>query len=238
MLISLIQLDLTHNILENFRKHEYYINNEESDLIIFPECSLTGYNANIFKKVAYKKKYQRIKEVVKRICHLAEMGNKSVVIGIPVLEDGKLFNCGCLITPTGQLYQYKKISLTEEEKDIFYPGENILIFKLQNKKFGLVICRDQSNVALFNKLLKKNIDYLIIQSAHYYEPDIALWKRYKNIAIPITRAMDYGITILKVNTVGMLYGRISLGNSLVVNGNGRVLGMCDDINEGVLRLKI
>ena len=159
MKITLVQIKSSENISRNLEKHELYVRNINSDLIIFPECSLSGYNLKKIKHLN-KDSYAKIKIALHRMQELCVLENKTIILGMPLLEKGYMFNCACLLKPDGKLSFYKKISLTEEEEDIFHKGKNIFTFTMFDKKFGLIICRDQSNVAVFEKLRKENIEYI------------------------------------------------------------------------------
>ena len=77
----------------------------------------------------------------------------------------------------------------------------MLFIDLNNRNRVPVICRNRSNIEISQKLKGKNVDVGLILPAHYYKPEETLWKRYKNIIIPITIDLDFGVYIIKAITV-------------------------------------
>ena len=67
------------------------------------------------------------------------------------------------------------------------------------------------------------VDALVIVAAHFYEPREAIQKLDKNRALPIARAVENGLFVLKANAVGSANGTISCGDSIIVDPNGVVI---------------
>jgi 5-aminopentanamidase len=238
MNISLVQISLSECLEENLNKHLSYIEKLNSDLIVFPECSLTGYTNSIVDKYRDLREYRKLQNALKELFDLSAKLNKHILVGTLELENNDLYNSSCLIKPDNTREFYRKINLTENEKNFFKAGTDKFTFSISKFNFGVLICRDQSDFSLFEKLKKQGAEYIIIQAAHYYKPEITLWKKTKNIAIPITRALDLSLTVLKVNAVGTLNGNLSHGNSLVADKNGKVINMLDEVSENVLNFII
>ena len=236
MKISLIQMKLNDDLDYNLEKHKHYINTlKSSRLIIFPEYSLTGNAYHVLEQYKNSDKYRLLESKTESLSRLAARYDTNIIIGTVLCQNDRLYNAGCLIRSTKKISYYKKRYLTAEELRIFNRGDEPFVFRIGGKKFGLLICRDQSHVCLFDELQTRKVDYVIIQSAHYYIPDETLWRRYKNIAIPIVRAMDFRVTIVKVNAVGLLKNKIlSHGNTLCVDANGRLRHILDEYNEDIL----
>jgi NAD+ synthase (glutamine-hydrolysing) len=224
-------------LVENFRKHVKYVRVLNSELIVFPECSLVGYSLGALKKYKKDYEYNKLKYIHKSLFNEVLKTDKTVVFGSILRENYLLYNCAFVVNKEG-IKVYKKINLTEEEKDLFAKGKEILTFNIKGKKIGVIICRDQSYTDIFSAYKSKNINLMIILSAHYYKPSEVFWKKIKNLSIPIVRAMDFGITVAKVNTVGMLDKRVSHGNTLVVTKEGRILKILDEYNEGVVSVSL
>jgi predicted amidohydrolase len=77
-------------------------------------------------------------------------------------------------------------------------------------------------------------DAIFILSAHFYEPIEAIQKINKNRALPIARAVENNLWVLKANAVGSSNEKISLGGSLIIDPNGFIIQEGNTINELIL----
>lgn len=236
--VALAQIRLSNDLEKNVASHIRMIESVDADLIVFPECSITGYDlehlaVNISQLVV---KVEFAREILHNVC---KKSGKMALIGLTYATAGKVFNGSLVVGGVdNDTTYYRKRHLTNEEQVIFQPGENALVVHVKKKSIGILICRDQSHPAFFDHYADRGANLIIIQSAHYYSPLDCLKKRHKNIAIPIVRAMDSGVTVAKVNAVGELGGKLSCGNSIVVDPSGNVLGMLGETEEGYLIHKI
>jgi NAD+ synthetase len=127
----------------NLTKILNYYKNSKADLVVFPELSLTGYHCkdlfldeNFLTTVA--KKLEILQAAIKQ---------NHLLIGMPRLKNGKVYNSALLLHQGDILLEYDKYHLPNygvfDEKRYFTPGSKHSIeFKLQNKLFRLLICED------------------------------------------------------------------------------------------------
>lgn len=229
--IAMVQLKETTDIETNFNKHIKYIKNINADLILFPECSLIGYEINNIKNYVDDDNYKVLSSYNRKLIHIIKECDKSVIFGSIVKDKkGYMYNSAFIVNKK-LLKIYKKINLTEEENKIFKKGKNLVLFDIKGRKLAPIVCRDQSYPEIFYKLKNKGAEIILILSAHYYDMKDIIWKKYKNIAIPITRAADFKVSIIKANAVGVMGSRLSHGNSLAVNKEGKLITLLDDLNE-------
>jgi predicted amidohydrolase len=81
-------------------------------------------------------------------------------------------------------------------------------------------------------------DAVFILSAHFYEPVEAIRKLNKNRALPIARAVENNLWVLKANAVGTGNGKISLGGSLIIDPEGSIIHEGNSLNEMILSYEI
>lgn len=234
-MVALVQMALSRDLESSFDAHLRFIEEAEAELIVFPECSLVGYDPKDFgylKSERYQKEVGKKLELLDSKCRVK---NKRALVGTVLVEEGGFFNCSVLLggNDAGDNI-YRKRSLTEAEALFFTPGERGLIFEFNGQKFGVLICRDQSNLEYFSTYSDQGVSTVIIQAAHYYDPLESLWKKIKNVAIPVSRAADFKMNVYKVNAVGMLNGYLSLGGTAAVFAPGRVYEILDQHSERVL----
>ncbi|MEA1957491.1 MAG: carbon-nitrogen hydrolase family protein [Euryarchaeota archaeon] len=236
MKAAVAQVKLYNNIEANLITISKYISRaskEDIDLLCFPECNITGYVCD-FSKVDQKK----LMETVDIIQEQVTKAGVNVIVGAPYFEREKCFNSAIVLLTNGERYIYHKINLTSSEEAYFKKGKEPLIFQLGEVKFGVLICRDQNDSILAKRYKTLGADAIFILSAHFYEPIEAIRKLNKNRALPIARAVENNLFVLKANAVGSINEFISLGGSLIINPEGFVVREGDNVNEMVLSYEI
>jgi len=136
---------------QNLTKIHSYLDRavkEKVNLIAFPELALTGYMCRKdFFDLAEPIPGPSTKEIVER----AAKENIYVVLGIPELGDGYIYNSAPLFGPKGLVGVYRKIYLpnhisargvTYEEQMFFRPGNKLVAFETDFGKIGIEICYD------------------------------------------------------------------------------------------------
>ena len=81
-------------------------------------------------------------------------------------------------------------------------------------------------------------DAIFILSAHFYEPIEAIRKVNKNRALPIARAVENNLFVLKANAVGSINELISLGGSLIIDPEGFIVREGNTMDEIILSYEI
>ena len=206
---------------------------EDIDILCFPECNITGYVRD-FSKISQNK----VMETLNIIQEQAAKDCVNVIVGAPYFERKKRFNSAIVLLTNGRRHIYHKINLTSSDAAYFKKGKEPLIFQLDNVKFGVLICRDQNDPMLAREYKTLGADAIFILSAHFYEPIEAIRKLNKNRALPIARAVENNLFVLKANAVGTNNEKISLGRSLIIDPGGFIIHEGNTINEMVLSYEI
>lgn len=153
--------DISHNIGE-IERLAAECDALEADIALFPELSITGYTcADLFGQALLLEKAQTaLSELASRLS-----GKKmTVVVGVPVTHDGRLFNCAAVLSQGnvrglvpksyipdyGEFYEKRWfVSGHGLSTELFSPGskESVpfgtdLIFETAGAKFGIEICED------------------------------------------------------------------------------------------------
>jgi predicted amidohydrolase len=236
MKAAIAQVKLYNDIDANLATISKYISlasKENIDILCFPECNITGYVRD-FTNVNQN-------EVMDTLNNIQEEVTKNwvnVIAGAPYLERKKLFNSAIALLTNGKRHIYHKINLTSYDEAYFKKGKGPLIFQLDNTKFGVLICRDQNDPMLAQEYKALGADVILILSAHFYEPIEAIRKINKNRALPIARAVENNLWVLKANAVGSSNKKVSLGGSLVIDPEGFVIHEGNSLNEMILSYEI
>jgi predicted amidohydrolase len=236
MKAAVAQVTLYNDLDANVKTISNFISRaskENIDILCFPECSVTGYVRD-FSTVDPS----TIMETLDRIQGHAANDSVNVIVGAPYVERKKRFNSAIVLLTNGERHSYHKINLTSAETAYFRSGENPVKFRLGAFTVGILICRDQNDALLAHEYKKLGVDALFILSAHFYEPREAVQKLDKNRALPIARAVENQLFVLKANAVGSVNGKLSLGGSIVVDPNGFVVQEADLLNETILSCEL
>lgn len=236
--IGIVQMKISSVLTKNLNRIIHFLslaNAEDVDIICFPEMALTGYNIELLQSQELN---ERVNQLLGQIIDKCREYGIVCIIGHPYKEENKLFNRASVILPTGKILHYDKQYPTELEKRIFSSGNDILVFEHDQKRFGVVICRDQNYYEIFKKYKDNNCDGVFILAAHFYNPKEARWKIDKNRAIPIARAVENQYYVFLANAVGPHLKMISLGHSLIVDGDGCVVCEADEASECLLSIEL
>ena len=121
-----------------------------SDIIVFPESALTGYDVETEPQEREQLMQRRLAETVPgpssdRICALARKYGVYVVFGLAerdAADQSKVYNSAAVCQPDGRVEVYRKIHLPFSEQKWADQGENPLTFETPWGPVGLAICYD------------------------------------------------------------------------------------------------
>lgn len=197
MKIALLQYaPVWENKEENKKKILDLINssNQEFDLLILPEMTLTGFSMKAFELA------ETIKgDSFRFFSKIAVEKSIDVFAGIIEKSKQRPFNTLIHINKNGELEKlYRKIhpfSYANEHK-YFSAGKRPAITKVKNFKIGLSICYDLRFPELYRKYAKKKV-HLIVDIANWPDTRIEHWR-----VLLKARAIENQCYVAGVNRVG------------------------------------
>jgi len=223
---------------KNLKKHKKYIEKaikRKSDIIIFPELSLTGY---LLKDLVYD---IAINESDPRLSELVNLSNKiDIVLGFVEKGEDRLIYNSCIYLSKGNIInKYRKIRLPNfgmfEEKKFFSSGDKLSYFNTMMGKTGILICRDFLFPSLTYSLYYKGMDFLIaisnaplrgIQNENYDSQ--IMWedagKAYSRF---------FSMFVIYVNRVGFEDGFGFAGGSFVSGPDGKIVFRAPALEEDI-----
>ncbi|GAB5408994.1 MAG: carbon-nitrogen hydrolase family protein [Balneolaceae bacterium] len=215
------------NIPKNIQNHLKFIERAielNSDLIVFPELSITNYEPTLAHNLAT--------DVKDRIFNpFQDFSNKNQItigIGMPTKAvDG--VNISMLIfQPNKDRTVYSKRLLHPDEVPYFESGNNQAFLKIKGKNIALGICYETLQLEHFVKAQKNNADLYI---ASVSKPDRGTDKAYMHFS---TIAKEFKTPILMSNSVGYSDNFMSNGLSSVWNAKGELIDQLDNENQGLI----
>jgi predicted amidohydrolase len=187
-------------------------NAEKTDLLIFPEMTLTGFTM----------KPSRFAEDMDggSICFFKTIAadyRTNVIAGVIEAEDKKFFNTLVHVNKEGELVsKYRKIhpfSYSDEDKN-YSRGEKTVVTGIDGWKAGLSICYDLRFPELFRYYAVERVS-LIINIASWPDTRIEHWK-----ALLKARAIENQCYMVGVNRVGEDPGLTYSGYSSIYDPMG------------------
>ncbi len=230
MKIALAQINaVVGDIDGNTKKIISLIKKTKSDIIIFPELSVTGYSPQDLL-LNHNFIYGNIKGLKKIIKNTK---NKTAIIGFVEKINGHLYNSAAIIKNKQILDVHHKICLPNytifDEKRWFKEGNDATIFEFNGNKIGVSICEDIWFRETTKQQKDKGAELIINISASPYRKgkletiENILKQRWEENKVPI----------IYVNQVGAQDGIVYYGHSMYFN-NGKVVQKCKDFQEDLL----
>ena len=223
------------NKKENLQKIEEFTikaKEQEADLVIFPELSLTGY---VLRDQIYE-----LTEVIpgpstKRIEDLAKKTGMHIIFGMPELSEkteATIFNTAVFVGPTGFIGKFRKMYLPThsvfEEKRYFRPGYQTAAFNTAIGNIGLLICYDIFFPEVCRLTRLKGAELIVCISA-----SPAVRRGYFEI-LTAARALENTAFLAYVNLVGVEDGLQFWGGSRVVSPTGDPLAKAKYDEEDIV----
>ncbi|MCW4045542.1 MAG: carbon-nitrogen hydrolase family protein [Candidatus Bathyarchaeota archaeon] len=223
--LALAQIDCKREDKKaNLQKIEEYTlkaKEQEADLVIFPELSLTGY---VVRDQIYEQAETIPGPATQKIEAIAKKTGMHIIFGMPELS-GKtkatIFNTAVFIGPKGTIGKYRKRYLPThsifEEKRYFRPGYQTATFKTPLGNIGLCICYDLFFPEVCRLTRLKGAQLIVAISA-----SPAVRKNFFEV-LTAARALENTAFLAYVNLAGVEEGLQFWGGSRLVNPTGEVL---------------
>lgn len=211
---------------ENIKNHIVLIDQAHQkgvDLIVFPELSLTGYEPEQAKHLAFVENDERLSSLIE-VAHEKQM---ILIVGAPIQKSEKLHIGAFIIYPDKSNAIYTKRYLHTGEEKFFDPGEFDTQIELKGEKMSLAICADINNPAHPKSASASGSSiYLagVLWSAKGYENDIVLMKDY---------AINYKMLVVLSNFGGDSGGYEAAGKSIIISGKGEIISDIEGRGEGL-----
>ena len=194
---------------------------ESSDLIIFPELSLSGY---LLQDKLYEDAYR-----LEELDALGELSKEiDIVVGVALREENFFRNAGLYYSNGTLTSQHNKVHLPNygmfEEARYFEAGDVFESFVLNNKKISMLVCEDLWHKTVHEDLIKENPDLIIALVASpargFSEYGLEIEEQW--LEIIKTVAKECSAELVFVNRVGFEDGLGFWGGSCTVDKDGKI----------------
>ena len=190
-----------------------------ADIIIFPELAITSYPPeDLLLRPAL---HLQIKKSLKDICNAVH--GIDVIIGYPLLSEGKLYNSCSLLREGAIKETYHKQLLPNygvfDEKRYFEPGDETILFDLCGIPTALSICEDIWEDSPCQKAKDAGAKLIININASPYHSEKAAMRE----ELLKSRALESGLDIIYTNLIGGQDELVFDGDSMAVNNRGKIV---------------
>ena len=211
-----------HEIVETVKAHK-----DESDLIVFPELSLSGYllQDKLFEDAWNLAELDTLKTLSKEI---------DIVVG-GAIREGEVFRNAALYFSNGTLLsQHNKVHLPNygmfEEARYFEKGDVFESFLARETKVSMLVCEDLWHKAVHHDLIEENPDLIIALVASpargFSDEGLEIQERWYSIIKTV--AKECSATLIFVNRVGFEDGLGFWGGSCIVNEKAEIVQQLEE----------
>jgi predicted amidohydrolase len=184
----------------------------DADLLVFPELGLTGYEFIDAKEVERFAEPAGAGPTADAIRKLAAEFNTTLVIGYPEYSTAGCYNAAMLVTPDGEVHNYRKMHLFSREKELFLPGNRPPdVVDTPAGRIGLMIC--------FDWLFPEAARMLAVQGAQIIAHPSNLVLNYCQRAM-YCRALENAVFIVTANRIG---SEDRAGRTLAFTGQSQIV---------------
>ncbi|MBA4150927.1 MAG: NAD+ synthase [Acinetobacter sp.] len=201
---------------------------QQADLIVFPELTLTGYPPeDLLLRPSLKKR------VGQAIQQLFSVPGITMVVGAPLHTEQGLSNAALVIRDGAILATYVKQELPNhavfDERRYFEPGHEAVVFEYQGLLVGLTICEDIWHEGPARAAAKAGADLLINLNASPFNADKVSARR----ATVAARCQENNVPVLYCNLVGGQDELVFDGGSFALQADAELAWQAPFFNEQI-----
>ena len=201
-----------------------------ADAVIFPELALSGYPPEDL--------LLRGDFLAQCDLHLAELNAAvrgiDVIVGHPLLEDGKVFNALSVLRDGEVRARYRKRHLPNytvfDEKRYFHAGREAAVIDIAGVRVGLTICEDIWRPGPVKQSVELGAELLVSINASPFHNEQAFLREE---GVVLKKARRFQLPMIYLNQVGGQDELVFDGSSLVVDAAGEIVARLPAFREAV-----
>lgn len=235
--IAVVQLRFRPTLPENVELICRFIAQAASagqDVVLFPECALTGYNVD-FNTLGRGE----VENGLKAVAGAARTHRCNVLIGSPTFARGRRFNSLLVFDRHGrERFRYHKIHLTPRDAKFFTPGNAVAFFRLDGVPCTAIICHERRFPELVRLPVMMGARIVFHPNAGLDALAVSKTKRDGRDGIAV-RAFENQIFYVFANSIGPQGGGLwSAGDSKIVAPDSKVLALANNRDEMLIHARL
>jgi len=194
----------------------------ETDFIIFPELSITGYEPELVKELATTQDDVRF-DVLQRI---SDANRITIGIGVPTLADNGTYISQVYFRSGQPREMYSKVFLHSSEEEHFVRGDRYMNLRIDDANIAPAICYELS--------VREHAERAATSGADIYAVSVVEENIEKAIKRLTNVATEHSMTVMMANAIGKTGVYECPGKSSIWSNKGQLVGQLDDSHEGIL----
>ena len=204
----------------------------DADLLVTPELSLIGYPPEdlVLKPAAVA----ACAEELDRLAAATGDGGPGLLVGVPWVDNGKLFNAMALLDGGKIVAVTRKHDLpnygTFDEKRVFASAPLPGPIAFRGVRLGVPICEDIWTPEVTECLAETGAELLVVPNGSPFE----VGKDDRRLSLSVSRVVETGLPLVYLNRVGGQDELVFDGSSFVLNADRAVAWQLPDWEEAVV----
>ena len=215
------------NIKANIQNHLRWIElavSEKTDMIAFPELSLSGYEPELAKDLATDQNDERL-QVFQDISDAHQI---AIGVGLPIQSESGILIGMVIFQPNQPRRTYFKQILHPDEKPYFVEGIENTILAIKDRKIALAICYESLQPQHVKKAREMGADIYLASVAKSQTGIDKAYEHFPKIAD------QHSIPVLMANCIGFCDNYLSAGQTSIWDAEGVLCAQLDSHGEGLL----
>ena len=212
------------------------------DLLLFPECFLSGYflNETYMANYAYDFESVQFAAILKQLEHVEPV----LVFGAGEKKTGKYFNSAVVVNKGEIIGVYRKTHLIDPNEAFFSPGKDYPIFEIKGLKYGINICYDAQFAGAAKAVADQGARLLLLPAQNMMRRENAEKWKYKHNEIRSERVKENSLWFISSDVTGTRppdqHGveRIAYGPTLAMNPKAEVVAQVPLMTVGLITVDI
>lgn len=215
---------------------------QEVDLLLFPECFLSGYTTDreYLEDFAYDFDSEAFARVLGRLQHVGP----TLVFGVSEKKSGKYYNSAVVVTGGKIVGVYRKTHLIDPGEALFAAGSEYPIFEIKGLKYGINICYDAQFGEAAQAVARQGAQLLLLPAQNMMRRESAEKWKYRHNEIRSERVRETGMWLVSSDVTGMRpkdeqgIERIGYGPTLAMNPKAEAVAQVPLMTEGMIIVDI
>jgi len=215
--------DIQRNIVVHRRLVDLAVSNG-AEIVVFPELSITGYEPTLANDLATNQNDHRF-DIFQIISDTQQV---TIGIGVPTKNDSGVCISLMIFQPFKARELYSKMHLHPDEENFFVRGQPSVGLIGEDPCATLAICYELSVPEHAANAYKNGADIYIASVAKSVSQIEKTLERLGQIAL------EYSMTVVMSNCIGLSDGLKYTGRTSVWNREGILLDQINEIKEGII----